>query len=393
MSLPPTARSTVERLLSARFGAPVRVADAQRFAYSSVFRCALDARGSAAPPTVIVRLPHADAARAGPGRLANERAALEFLRSLGFDLAPRYLAGGVDAGLLVTEDLGTAPSLLDLLLGDDAAAARRGLLAFARGLGALHAATAGRAAAFAERRARLGPADPEVAAPLPLTEQWRRVREAAALLRLPRPVGVGRDLAAVARELAGPAGALALSSGDPSPVNCAIAGDVAHFFDFEDACFRHPLLDARVLRFLYPTGGPPWRLPPAVAASLELAYRAALAQAWPAASDDAAYERGMAADCAAWMIARLVRLPKVEAGPDRNPWLLLPPGWAGPVPTRSRRRQLVSIVAACAAAARCADAYPALAAWCDRLVEAWRARWLEASEELPCYPAFATRPT
>jgi hypothetical protein len=181
---------------------------------------------------------------------------------------------------------------------------------------------------------------------------------------------------------------LALSSGDPSPVNCTIVQGAVRFFDFEGATFRHALLDASVLRYLYPTGGPPWRLPRDLADPIESAYREALTQACPDARDDADYEGGMAAASAAWTILRMVRLPKVEAGPDRNLWLLVPPGWSAPVPTRSRRRQLVAIIDTFIASARRAGTFETLAAWCESMVAALRARWPEATEEIPLYPAF-----
>ena len=163
VALSATVRRTVERLLSERYGADVRIAGVEAFPhYPQVARCALEAAGRAAPATVIVRLarnPQDDPARSGVAWLRNEQAALEFLRSIGSTLAPRCIAGDAATGVLVTEDLGMHPSLLDLLLGRDETAARQGLLAFACGLGTLHTQTAGRASAYQERRTRLGPPD------------------------------------------------------------------------------------------------------------------------------------------------------------------------------------------------------------------------------------------
>jgi len=133
---------------------------------------------------------------------------------------------------------------------------------------------------------------------------------------------------------------------------------------------------------------PPWLLPHDVALQIESAYRTELAQVCPIVQDDNLYERGMAAASAAWTILRIARLPRVDAGPDRDPWLLLPHGWSAPVPTRSRRRQLVAILETCLASAHRAGTFEALAAWCERLADTLRKRWPEAAEELPLYPAF-----
>jgi hypothetical protein len=314
-----------------------------------------------------------------------------FLSAVGSTRAPRFIAGDATIGILITEDLGNDPSLLDLLLGDDAVAARQGLLAFARGLGTLHAQTVGYESAYAEQRAPLGPAEPDVAdaaVRFHITESWQHVQDAVARLRLPRPRGVDQDIAAVVHTFAVPGTYLALSSGDPSPVNCKIARDTVRFFDFEGATFRHALIDASVLRYLYPTGAPPWRLPRDLADPIERAYREAIGPACPDALDDANFEVGMAAASAAWTILRMVRLPRVEAGPDREPWSLVPPGWAAPLPIRSRRRQLVAIIDTFVTSARRAGSFETLAAWCESLLAALRARWPEASEEIPLYPAF-----
>jgi hypothetical protein len=181
---------------------------------------------------------------------------------------------------------------------------------------------------------------------------WQQVRQAVDQLGLPQPRGVDDDVEAVVRLLAAPGPYHALSSGDPSPVNCTIANGTVRFFDFEDAGFRQALMDAVVLRYLYPAGGPAWRLPASVADAVEPVYRQALAPACPSVRDQTNYERGIAAASTAWTILRLARLARVEAGPDRNPWLLLPPGWTAPIPSRSRRRQLVAIMETGIASAR-----------------------------------------
>jgi Phosphotransferase enzyme family len=356
----------------------VRVRAIDGFPFSRVARCTLEHPGGAVPSSVIVRLPWEDGSRAGAAPLDLERAALQLLANRGSALAPRHLAGGAADGILVTEDLGPHPSLLDLLLGQDRNAAEEGLLAFARGLGELHAVTAGQA----PPGVLPGGADGVAAG-------WQQIRGAVAALNLPPPDAAEGDVEAIVATLRAPGPYLALSSGDLTPVNCKILPGAVRFFDFEYAAFRHALLDATVLRYLYPTGGPPWLLPPEVAARLEPAYREALAPACPAVLQDDGYQRGMALASAAWTILRLARLERVQAGPDRDRWPLLPPGWSSPIPTRSRRGQLLSILETGIASARRADSLDGFATWGEALLGALRARWPEGSAALPRYPVFA----
>ncbi|MBV9282810.1 MAG: hypothetical protein JOZ41_22265, partial [Chloroflexi bacterium] len=293
MTLSQAARRSAQTMLSAQVGSPVRLAGVEDFPYSRVARCTLQGDGRALPRTVIVRLLRDEPARSHPGRMHNEQAALELLGSIGSSLAPRFIAGDASAGLVITEDLGPHPSLLDLLLGDDREAAYEGVLAFARSLGRLHAQTAGRASVYAHRRAQLGPADPYAEHPgvrPPVAETWRQVRDAVEQLGLPDPRGVEDDVDAIGRLLTAPGPFLALSSGDPSPVNCKVVDGTVRFFDFEGAGFRHALIDAAVLRYPYPTGGPVWRLPSELADAAERAYRHELARACPAALADAVFE-------------------------------------------------------------------------------------------------------
>lgn len=379
-TLSPAVCKAVEVALESAFQTSVRLIETRNIPLSQVFRCTLESSGESVPGTVIIRFPRGGTVRSAPDLLSREREALIYLSTRESAIAPRFYAGGVNQGYVVSEDLGSGPSMLDLLLGNDLKAAEAGVLGFAHSLGRLHVAT-------------LAGAGNSHKAELPhervwVEESWEQVQKAESVLGLPLSQGAERDIASIARTLEADTGWLALSSGDPSVVNCKVTPSGIRFFDFEAACFRHVLIDAAVLRFFYPTGGPPWQLPAGVTVGIEAAYRAELARACSAASDSDAYERAMIAACAAWMLLRLERLPRVDAGPDSDPWTLLPPGWIGPIPMRSRRQQLVSIIETWVAMANRTSAFEALAAWCECLIDTLRVRWPEAGVELPVYPAF-----
>lgn len=136
-TLTAAVRQAVEDALSARFGARIHIAsDVHNFWPSYVYRCPLLQSSSAAvPETVIVRVPREGIALSERTGLNNEQTALNYLTEIDNSLAPRLLACDASAGFLAMEDIGAYPSLLDLLLGQDAEAARQGTRAFARGPG------------------------------------------------------------------------------------------------------------------------------------------------------------------------------------------------------------------------------------------------------------------
>lgn len=384
--LPKELRRTVEKTLSARFERYVSISEVHNFPYSCVFRCSLtglpEDKDTTLPRMVILRLPRTSGGRKGPALLQNEHSALAYLTELGCELTPRVLGVSADASFLITEDLGDAPSLLDVLLGNDPMAAERSVLAFARAFAGLHTRTLS---------LTIPPAEPRMVtttAPT-VTESWQEVRKAVAQTGLLQPDDeVDHDVASVLRTLANPGVFRVLSSGDPSVVNCKITDTGVRFFDFEEACFRHVFSDIVSLRYFYPTGGPAWLLPAEVSARMEREYRDEWERFGAAALTDSEYNTGVAVAATAWTILRLARLQGVETGPDRDPWLLLPTDWSGPVPVRSRRRQLVSILETCIDSLRRANTLSSFAGWCERITIALQSRWKESAEELPLYPAF-----
>ncbi len=384
--LPDELRRTVEKSLSARFERHVSIADVHNFPYSCVFRCSLtgspEGKDATLPRTVIVRLPRASGGRKGPTLLQNEHSALAYLMELRCELTPGVLGGGADAGFLITNDFGDAPSLLDVLLGNDPVAAERSVLAFARAFARLHTRTLSLITPPTEPRM--------VTTNAPTVEEsWQEVREAVAQIGLPGPDdAVHNDVATVVRTLANPGAFRVLSSGDPSVVNCKVTDAGVRFFDFEEASLRHVFCDIVLLHYFYPTGGPAWLLPAELAARMERQYRSEWARSGAAPLTDSEHNTGVAVAATAWTVLRLARLQGVDTGPDPDPWLLLPPDWSGPAPIRSRRRQLVSLLETCSDSLRRADTLGSFAGWCEQMTIALRSRWKESTEELPLYPAF-----
>lgn len=298
--------------------------------------------------TVVVKMrrPPGDPRRRDGFR--REFQALLLLAELGCDAGPRLLATDDSAGLLVLEDLGAGPALEDPLVGADPDAATAAFVAFAEAVGRMHAATLGQAG-------ELGPPWFDV------REHWRQVAAVTGT------GAAGGDVAALLEVLA--SGPMALSNGDVAPQNCRLAGGRARLLDFEDAACQHPLLDAAQFRLPF-YGGPCWaRIPAAVGARVEGAYRRVTGRA-----DDRAYAEGMAAAVAAWTIIRLVRLPKLlDADPPH------PMGF-------SRRGQLLDTLRVGADAT--AGHLPRLAAFFAATGRRLRGHWPGLPPAQDVYPAY-----
>jgi hypothetical protein len=326
-------------VLSEVAGSPIRIVRCDPLTEElSVARCWTSEGG-----TVIVRTHRSRGGwRTGPEYLLNDYAATILLNSLGGAFCAGLIGADLAAGVHVTEDLGTGPSLDDLLAGSDRTAATAGLVAWARALGELHAATAGLAGEYARLRDGLGspmPAEHRISlVERPVDAAWTTV---AANAGVPVTAAVRADVERLLLSLREPGSLLALSNGDTCPYNSRLLPDGVRFFDFELAGFRHCLLDAAYLRVPFPSCYRWGRLPEPVLAEAESAYRSAMAL------DDETYLRGLACACGAWAITRAERL-----GPRSDPLQIA---------------RVLAVVTAFVETARTARGLLALAGWFEEL--------------------------
>ncbi|WP_292874295.1 3-deoxy-7-phosphoheptulonate synthase, partial [Microbacterium sp.] len=156
------------------------------------------------------------------------------------------------ARLLVLEDLGRSSTLADKLFGPDPAAAQRYLVGWARALGRMQAATAGRENDFGALLRRLG----EKAWRDPIADEAR-----AAIAGVPdllqSVLGVSTTAAAQAQahetaRLLGGTRYRAFSPSDTCPDNNLVTSRGVRFVDFEWGCFRDVALDAAYFRVPFP---------------------------------------------------------------------------------------------------------------------------------------------
>ncbi|OLL72581.1 hypothetical protein Ae168Ps1_0959c [Pseudonocardia sp. Ae168_Ps1] len=296
--------------------------------------------------------------------------------------SPAIIAHDPEQRLLVLEDLGRSMTLADKLFGPDREAARNCLLGWARGLGRMQAATAGREGDFGALLRRLG----EKAHRDPIADQAR-----AALARLPQllaeALGVTAGDTAVLEarggvRLLGGTGFRAFSPSDTCPDNNLVTSRGVRFVDFEWGCFRDVVLDAAYVRIPFPGCASSYALPAAVSAQMLEAWRAEVAPVWPELDDPDVLESRLTDAHLLWVWW--------------STWMLLPRVLEhdGPIGDDAGRSPRISTAlrhywrglgAAAAATDRRGNAELAGA-----VVEALDERFPDAPSELAVFPAFRT---
>ena len=346
---------TAARVLGDDLSDPVDLGGSRR---STVVRCRTATGGS-----MVVK-----AFTAGPESV---RAFVSEAAGLSLGLAgPRLLGVAEEFPLLVMEDLGEAPSLADVLLGGDPKAAGEGMLAWARGLGRLGAASVERRADLARLRARFGTDIDD--------ESWivRSVSRLPALLDeagVPAPAGLDRDL----RRVTAVDGEefTAFTPGDTCPDNSLLTARGLRLIDFEAACFQPVFLTAAYCRMPFSTCWCVFTLPAGVADGVEQAYRAEVSAVYPPLADDAVWRAGLSRAIAAWTVHATVHLWPIAVVADR-------PMHRTRRPVPSARQLLMHRWANAGILAE----LPAFATAMDLLRRRLSVTWAVAP--LPAYPAF-----
>ncbi|HVB43904.1 MAG TPA: hypothetical protein VNF47_14545 [Streptosporangiaceae bacterium] len=309
---------------------PIALVSSER---SAVLRCRTSA-GS----TVVVKCYPDNAA--GAESFAAEAAGLGFTATAGF--APRLLAIDPGTRAIVMEDLGTVPSLADLLLAGSAADAEACLLGWARACGELAVSSVGRQqeltaavsayrdAARTQRRPAHAPgsahasssggmasASARAAASTDVGDgggagNWleRRILEIPGLLgalAIQAPAGLADDLADVASSLRTGRWQV-FSPGDICPDNNLITADGPRLIDFESADFHSVFLDAAYLRMPFSSCWCVFGLPARLAAAAEAVYRNLLCQVFPELADDGIWQPGLRRAMAAWTLHAMIHL-------------------------------------------------------------------------------------
>lgn len=382
--------AAAERVLSRWCGATVRLSDPEDLGGSHrsvVLRVRVGENPFSLPRTLVLKRSVARPRPDEPDPFAHEAASCRLLTAVqpAEPVGPELIAHDPDQRLLVMEDLGRAATLAEKLLGSDPRAAERGLLAWARSLGRLHAVTAGREADFGALMRRLG------------TRTWHDpiapdARRALAELPgvLATELGVttapmtAKRARATVRLLGGP-GFRTFSPSDLCPDNNLVTSRGVRFLDFEWGCIRDVTLDVAFVRMPFPSCWCVFRLPPGMSDAMLAAWRAEVVDVWPALADDSVLMPRLLDAQLLWTwLSTWWFLPRGDE-PDRP----IDPGQGARGGSPSRGAALVDRWLRLAE--QCPATEGSLAAHAMEVAAALRARFDVPDPPLPPYPAFRAR--
>lgn len=379
------ALTAAERLLTRRSGAGIVLADPEDLGGSErsvVARARVARNPFSLPRTLVVKHYLAAPDPGRPDPFHYEVASCQLFTALPADARPSpvLIAHDPQARLLVLEDLGRSSTLADKLFGPDPEAARRCLLSWARALGRMQAATAGRESDFGALLRRLG----ERAWRDPMAEDARAaVAGLPTLLEHELGVKVPPDATLEAHDTVRLLGATryrAFSPSDTCPDNNLVTSRGVRFVDFEWGCFRDIALDAAYFRVPFPGCEASFALPDGMAEAMLDAWRSEIVEVWPDLDRPERLEKRLRQAqllwvwlCTWWLLPR-IRNRDTPVGPDatRSPRIstALAHYW----------RQVAAVAAR--------SGMPGTEELGTEVALALAERFPDAPAELPVYPAF-----
>lgn len=371
-------RDRICSALSRLAGGPVRLISEQHVGHdwAPVTRLGLDRGIPGVGSTVVAKTRRVEGeGHGGPAFLRREAAALRTAAPSG--VAAQAIHVDDDAGVMLQTDLGEWPTLHDVLLGDDSAAAARGVVEMATAVGRLHASTVDRSVEHQRHLAAFA-ADVKTGQTYAFgAELWDEIEQACAELGLPSGRQARDEVTRLLSRASRPGPSVALTHRDLNPTNVLLTDAGARLVDFEGSSFGHLGIDACFLYYPFPHHSHPWGvLPDGVVESADAAYRAALADGGAHQVLDI-YDQVLAEGAAIVLIGRISRLRRISR-PDQTSQ----DSWR-------RRGQTVQQIRTFLQLAERADGLAALREWLSALMDAMTARWPDTTHApAPLFPAF-----
>lgn len=256
-------------------------------------------------------------------RFLNEWAVLSYLEELSLNGPwPRLLASDRHASLLVFEDLGTHPTVEEVLLSPDEGPAEEALVALGESLGRFHSAAYGRTSRFASIRSELGGSAPRSDSTYDLRHARGALEESLKSLQITPSPAFWRELADLEAAVHGNGPFVTLIHADAGPQNFMWAGQESMLVDFEFATVGNAMLDLVSARLGFPHSSDAHTVPLQLVDRLEGAYRLTLSRVIPQMEDDLIFQRGIVDACSHWALVRWAglwrRLFSSDPGPDES---------------------------------------------------------------------------
>ncbi len=304
-----------EGLLAKATGRAVKLVNPEKLSSENVvLRCQLDPPLPDFPLCVILkqvtttRFNNPGGPSGESHRFLNEWASLEFLTNLSDQASygPRLLASSRENNLIILEDFGKHPTVLDLLLGDDRESAQNGLAAIGTFLGKMQAATYGREAAFTAIQSRLNAASPLSDSTIDFREKVERFQDCFETLQFQPAPGFWEALQNLEQSIHGPTPFRSFIHADAGPHNFLYLDGTVQLLDYEFSAFHHGLLDVVSARLGFPHTGQVQTVPPAFARQLERAYQKEMMEVNPQIKDDTFFAKALVDACAHWALSRWI---------------------------------------------------------------------------------------
>ena len=237
-----------------------------------------------------------------------EAATLRLLRDRRVGGSASLIAESTAEPIILLADLGSHPTLADLLLGTDGAAAEAAVLNWAGTLGRLHADTVDMRDDL-ERELAVGsafgaPAVDEM--PGVLADSLGQLRQRLPVIDLSLTSAAEAELHEISGllDVEKPGSAGGITPADTCPDNAVVIPEGLRLLDFEGGQYRHVAWDVAYLTMPWPSCWCAWRLPDEVSSAAVNVWQAAAAQGIPAVMQPA-FAGALGAAQTAWALISL----------------------------------------------------------------------------------------
>jgi tRNA A-37 threonylcarbamoyl transferase component Bud32 len=360
-----------------------------------VLRCQLTPVLTGLSPSVIVKQTPMDD-ETTRNRVLNEIACLEFLAELETEtkLAPTLYAYDSREGIVVLEDLGERPSLMDLLHDENQAAAEAQLLAYGRFFAQLHVATQGKEAQFRHMQQRLGAASPLSDATVVLANYKEPIQQLLDAIGLSEQADFWQEFAQLVAAITAEKYRTFIHC-DSGPQNMLVLADGVLLLDYEFGDYGHALLDVAGWRNGFQQSGKGQRLPPEMITAVEATYRAELIKAMPDLAQDALFYDAVVCANAHWTIGRLAHFwsaylqKRLEQGVSYDDRWLTDPDKAK-LFRRFQQQGMLTLIDSFIDTSHELDHLPAMREAVQKIQHLLQTMWPDVPQ-LPCFAAWSQK--